>query len=263
MAEILHEHKQSPLEFVKPTEKALIRCEGLEKWYGSVQALAGVDFHADPGEIVGLVGDNGAGKSTLIKILSGAEQQTKGKIYFNGKEVSLSSPKVAMALGIETIYQYTAMVPQMSIARNMFIGREPLTGFRIGGIGIMDQKAMVEHATRSMTNIDLTRRSPNTTVEELSGGQRQAVAIARAMYFKSKMLILDEPTNHLSVKETNKVLDYVVSLKEQGIGSIFISHNLHHIYPIADRIVAMARGLKIMDVRKEDTSVEHMTEVIV
>jgi len=263
MAEILHEHVQAERDFVKPTAEALIRCEGLEKWYGSVQALTGVDFHAEPGEIVGLVGDNGAGKSTLIKILSGAEQQTKGRIYFSGKEVKLTSPKKAMALGIETIYQYTAMVPQMSIARNIFIGREPVKGPSIGGIGLMDQKSMVQHATRSLTNIDLTRRSPNTTVEELSGGQRQAVAIARAMYFKSKLLILDEPTNHLSVKETNKVLDYVVSLKEQGIGSIFISHNLHHIYPIADRIVAMARGAKIMDARKEDTSVDAMTEMIV
>jgi simple sugar transport system ATP-binding protein len=263
MAEMLHEHAQPAQEFVKPTDQALVRCEGLEKWYGSVQALAGVDFHAEPGEIVGLVGDNGAGKSTLIKILSGADQPSSGRIFFDGKQVRLSSPKKAMALGIETIYQYTAMVPQMSIARNIFIGREPLTGLRIGGIGIMDQRSMVQHATRSLTNIDLTRRSPNTTVEELSGGQRQAVAIARAMYFKSKLLILDEPTNHLSVKETNKVLDYVASLKDQGIGSIFISHNLHHIYPIADRIVAMARGVKIMDVRKEDTSVEAMTEMIV
>jgi simple sugar transport system ATP-binding protein len=263
MSTILHEHKLPKAEFVKPTADALVRCEALEKWYGSVHALTGVDFHAEPGEIVGLVGDNGAGKSTLIKILSGADQPTSGRIFFAGKEVKLSSPKVSMALGIETIYQYTAMVPQMSIARNIFIGREPLTSLRLGGIGILDQKSMVAHATKSLTNIDLTRRSANTTVDELSGGQRQAVAIARAMYFKSKLLILDEPTNHLSVKETNKVLDYVASLKQQGIGSIFISHNLHHIYPIADRIVAMARGAKIADIRKADTSIEGLTELIV
>jgi simple sugar transport system ATP-binding protein len=127
----------------------------------------------------------------------------------------------------------------------------------------MDQSTMVEHATRSLTNIDLTERSPATPVEELSGGQRQSVAIARAMYFKSKLLILDEPTNHLSVKETNKVLDYVLSLKEQGIGSIFISHNMHHIFPIADRIVAMARGEKIADIMKRDTSIDELTELIV
>ena len=120
-----------------------------------------------------------------------------------------------------------------------------------------------EHAVRSLTNIDLRSRSPETTVEELSGGQRQGVAIARAMYFKSKLLILDEPTNHLSVKETNKVLDFVVALREQGITSIFISHNLHHIYPIADRIVAMARGEKIADLRKSDTTIEGLTDLIV
>jgi len=263
MPEILHEHAQPKTAFVQPSPDALVRCESLEKWYGSVQALTGVDFHAEPGEIVGLVGDNGAGKSTLIKILSGADQPTSGRIFFAGKEVHLSSPKVSMRLGIETIYQYTAMVPQMSIARNIFIGREPIKGPRIGGVGLMDRKTMVDHATRSLTNIDLTQRSPNTTIDELSGGQRQAVAIARAMYFKSKLLILDEPTNHLSVKETNKVLDYVASLKEQGIGSIFISHNLHHIYPIADRIVAMARGAKIADIRKTDTSIDDMTDMIV
>lgn len=263
MVEVIKEHAFPPEQFVKPSANPLVRCEGLTKWYGSVQALTGVDFHAEPGEIVGLVGDNGAGKSTLIKILSGADHPTSGKIYFAGKEVSIRSPKVAMALGIETIYQYTAMVPAMSIARNMFIGREPLTGFKIGGLGIMDQKSMVDHATRSLTNIDLTQRSPNTSVEELSGGQRQAVAIARAMYFKSQLLILDEPTNHLSVKETNKVLDYVAELKDQGIGSIFISHNLHHIFPIADRIVAMARGAKIADVRKTDTTIEALTDLIV
>ncbi len=263
MSEALQEHYQSPETFVKPTGNALVRCEGLEKWYGSVHALIDVDFHAEPGEIVGLVGDNGAGKSTLIKVLSGAHPHDSGRIFFEGKEIKLKSPKDAMSLGIETIYQYTAMVPQMSIARNIFIGREVLGKWQLGGIGLMDTKSMVDHAVKSLTNIDLTQRSPNTTVEELSGGQRQSVAIARAMYFKSKLLILDEPTNHLSVKETNKVLDYVISLKAQGIGSIFISHNLHHIFPIADRIVAMARGEKIADINKADTSIDALTDLIV
>ncbi len=263
MTEAVVEHVLHRDRFVQPSAGALIRCEQLEKWYGGVHALKGVDFHAERAEVVGLVGDNGAGKSTLIKILSGAHQPDSGRIFVEGREVNLSSPKVAMSLGVETIYQYTAMVPQMSIARNIFIGREPLTRWRIGGIGLMDNVKMAEHAVRSLTNIDLRSRSPETTVEELSGGQRQGVAIARAMYFKSKVLILDEPTNHLSVKETNKVLDFVVALQEQGITSIFISHNLHHIYPIADRIVAMARGEKIADLRKADTSIEDLTDLIV
>jgi simple sugar transport system ATP-binding protein len=262
MAETLHEHRLSQATFVTPSSEALIRCEGLEKWYGGVHALKGVDFHAERSEVVGLVGDNGAGKSTLIKLLSGAHQPDGGRIFVEGREARLTSPKVAMGLGIETIYQYTAMVPQMSIARNIFIGREPLK-WSLFGIGPLDGRRMAEHAVKSLTNIDLRTRSPDTPVEELSGGQRQGVAIARAMFFKSKVLILDEPTNHLSVKETNKVLDFVVSLREQGITSIFISHNLHHIYPISDRIVAMARGEKIADVNKADTSIDELTDLIV
>ena len=261
MGEAIEVHAP-PAAFVEPSPDALIRCEGLEKWYGGVHALKGVDFHAERAEVVGLVGDNGAGKSTLIKLLSGAHQPDGGRIFIDGKEVRLASPKVAMSLGIETIYQSAAMVPQMSVARNIFIGREPLR-VGVGGIGLMDRRRMAEQAISSMTNIDLRARSPETTVEELSGGQRQGVAIARAMFFKSKVLILDEPTNHLSVKETNKVLDHVASLREQGITSIFISHNLHHIYPIADRIVAMARGEKIADLRKTDTSIDELTDLIV
>ena len=261
MVEAIAAHKPAAA-FVKPSPEALIRCEGLEKWYGGVHALKGVDFHAERAEVVGLVGDNGAGKSTLIKLLSGAHQPDAGRIFIDGREVRLASPSVAMSLGIETIYQSAAMVPQMTVARNIFIGREPLR-FSVGGIGLMDRRRMAEQAIASMTNIDLRTRSPDTTVEELSGGQRQGVAIARAMFFKSKVLILDEPTNHLSVKETNKVLDHVAALREQGITSIFISHNLHHIHPIADRIVAMARGEKIADLRKADTSIEELTDLIV
>jgi len=263
MSEALAEHVQPKAQFVRPSAEPLIRCEGLQKWYGSVHALKGVDFHAERAEVVGLVGDNGAGKSTLIKILSGVHQPDAGRIFVEGREVRLISPKMAMSLGVETIYQYTAMVPQMSIARNIFIGREPLGRWQLAGIGLMDRQRMADHAVKSLTNIDLSTRSPETTVEELSGGQRQGVAIARAMYFKSKVLILDEPTNHLSVKETNKVLDYVLSLRDQGITSIFISHNLHHIYPIADRIVAMARGEKIADLRKADITIEGLTDLIV
>jgi simple sugar transport system ATP-binding protein len=259
----LQEHAQPRETFVRPSPDALIRCEGLQKWYGGVHALKGVDFHAERAEIVGLVGDNGAGKSTLIKILSGAHRPDAGRISVEGREVDLHSPKEAMRLGIETIYQYTAMVPQMSVARNIFIGREPLKGPSLFGVGLMDRGRMAKHAIDSLTNVDLRTRSPETPVDELSGGQRQAVAIARAMYFKSKVLILDEPTNHLSVKETNRVLDYVVGLKDQGITSIFISHNLHHIHPIADRIVAMARGEKVADIGKADISLEEMTAMIV
>lgn len=239
----------------------IIRCTGLQKWYGAVHALKNVDFHAERGEVIGLVGDNGAGKSTLIKILSGVHVQDKGSIFIEGREISISGPEVAMAHGIETIYQYTAMVPEMTIAQNFFIGREPLKYGR-PGLGIIDGAKMRREAMEGLRGVGLHLRGPDVPVKALSGGQRQGVAIARAMHFRSKVLILDEPTNHLSVKETNKVLDHVVELKGQGVTSIFISHNLHHVYPISDRIVAMARGEKIADVPRSQTSVEEMTRMI-
>ena len=240
----------------------IIECNGLEKWYSGVHALKNVSLTVNQGEAVGLVGDNGAGKSTLIKILSGVHGPDAGKIRIEGREVRIRNPRQAMELGLETIYQYNSMVPTMTIARNVFIGREPLH-WSLFGFGWMDTRKMQHESIQAIADVDLHLRSPDALVGELSGGQRQGVAIARAMHFKSKVLILDEPTNHLSVKETNKVLDFVVALREQGITSIFISHNLHHIYPIADRIVAMARGEKIADLHKGDTSIEGLTDLIV
>ncbi|MFT4158933.1 ATP-binding cassette domain-containing protein [Shinella sp.] len=239
----------------------IIKCVGLQKWYGAVHALKNVDFHAARGEVIGLVGDNGAGKSTLIKILSGVHTQDQGDIFIEGRSVSIIGPEVAMGLGIETIYQYTAMVPEMSIAQNFFIGREPLK-FGRPGLGIVDRAKMAREAMEGLRGVGLHLRGPDTPVKALSGGQRQGVAIARAMHFRSKVLILDEPTNHLSVKETNKVLDHVVELKGLGVTSIFISHNLHHIHPISDRIVAMARGEKIADLPAGEISVDEMTRMI-
>jgi simple sugar transport system ATP-binding protein len=239
----------------------LIDCIALQKWYGAVCALRSVDFRARHGEIIGLVGDNGAGKSTLIKILSGVHTQDSGRILFEGSEVRIPHPRTAMQLGIETIYQYTAMIPDMTIAQNFSIGREPLLVGR-RGFGIVDRVKMRENAMEGLKGVGLHIRGPDVAVKALSGGQRQGVAIARAMHYRSKLLILDEPTNHLSVKETNKVLDQVVELKAQGVASIFISHNLHHIYPIADRIVVMARGEKIADTPRAETSVDEMTRLI-
>ncbi len=241
-----------------------VKCSGLSKWYGGVCALrdVSVEFGRGP-EIVGLVGDNGAGKSTLIKILSGAHRADEGQISIEGRQVNMRTPRDAMNAGIETIYQYTAMVPAMSIARNIFIGRELTIGRKIAGVGLLDQKAMDRIAVDALSKVDLHLRSPRTPVQELSGGERQGVAIARAVHFRSRMLILDEPTNHLSVKETNKVLDFVVQLRAQGISSIFISHNLNHVYPISDRIVVMARGEKMADVERNETSVAELTRMIV
>ncbi len=235
----------------------IISCRSLSKWYSGVHALKNVDLDIQPGEVVGLVGDNGAGKSTLINILAGVHGPDAGQVLFDGEPVSIRTPKDAKQIGIETIHQYNSVVPTMSIARNLFIGREPLR-FSIGGLGILDQKRMREDSIRAISDVDLHLRSPEALVGELSGGQRQGVAIARAMHFKSRVLILDEPTNHLSVKETNKVLDFVRNLKTQGLTGIFISHNMHHVFQSCDRVVAMARGEIVFDRPAAETDIEEV-----
>ena len=239
----------------------LISVRNLHKWYSGVHALKGVNFDVQPGEVCGLVGDNGAGKSTLIKILSGVQRPNRGEIRIDGRLVEITSPKSAMKLGIETIYQDNSMVPTMSIARNLFIGREPLR-FAIGGLGLLDYQRMREGVMRAIADVDLQVRSPDALLGELSGGQRQGVAIARAMHFKSKLLILDEPTNHLSVKETSKVLGFVRSLPAQGVTGILISHNLHHVFQSCERIVVMARGEIVFDKPIGETNVDEISDAL-
>ena len=237
----------------------LIECRHLEKWYSGVHALKDVSLAIRPGEVLGLVGDNGAGKSTLIKILSGFHPPDKGDILLNGAPIRLRTPKDAMRVGIETIYQYNSMVPTMSIARNLFIGREPLK-WALFGFGLLDQDRMRRESVQAIADVDLHLRSPDALVGELSGGQRQGVAIARAMHFKSKLLILDEPTNHLSVKETDKVIGFVKGLKRQGVTGIFISHNMQHVFQSCDRVVAMARGEIVFDRPVADATLEEVHE---
>ena len=240
---------------------AIISVHNLHKWYSGVHALKGVTLDFTRGEALGLVGDNGAGKSTLINILSGVHTADRGEIKVEGRTVRIAKPRDAMDLGIETIYQYNSMVPTMSIARNLFIGREP-TRFSVFGVGLLDQKKMASESIRAIANVDLHLRSPDALVGELSGGQRQGVAIARAMHFKSKVMILDEPTNHLSVKETRKVIGFVRGLKEQGITGVFISHNMHHVFECCDRVVAMARGEIVLDKRIAETSIDEVHSVL-
>ena len=243
------------------SDKELIKCSGINKWYGNLHALKDMDMTINKGEVIGLIGDNGAGKSTLIKIMCGVHKLDKGDLYFEGKRVSIENPKSAMKLGIETIHQYSTMFFEMSIANNVFIGREPKK-FGFNFLGLKDEKKMDYESMKAIKEVGLDLRSPHIPVKELSGGERQGVAIARSMYFKSKMLILDEPTNHLSVKETFKVLEYIQGLKSLGIGSIFISHNLYHVHEIADRIIGMARGEKVCDMDKKDTTVNELIKLI-
>jgi simple sugar transport system ATP-binding protein len=239
----------------------VIECRNLEKWYAGVHALRNVSLSLNPGECLGLVGDNGAGKSTLIKILSGVHRPDRGEVLVDGAPVEIGSPRAAMRLGIETIYQYNSLVPGMSVARNLFIGREPIK-WSILGIGPMDLRAMNEASVGAIAAVDLHLRSPAALVSELSGGQRQGVAIARAMHFRSRVLILDEPTNHLSVKEIEKVLGFVRGLKAQGIAAIFISHNIQHVFRCCDRVVAMARGEIVSDQPITETSVEKISAML-
>jgi simple sugar transport system ATP-binding protein len=240
-------------------EAPFIETKSLHKWYSGVHALKKVDFEVFKGEVVGLVGDNGAGKTTLIKILSGVHPPDDGEIRIEGRKVDIATPRQAMNLGIETIYQTNSMVPTMSIARNLFVGREPLRT-SIFGFGLMDQRRMRRDSVQAIADVDLHLRSPDALVGELSGGQRQGVAIARAMYFKSKLLILDEPTNHLSVKETTKVIGFVKALKNQGVTGIFINHNMHHVFQTCDRVVAMARGEIVFNRPVAETSIDEVAE---
>ena len=241
--------------------QSMIRCEKLNKWYGGIHALIDVSVNIKKGESVGLVGDNGAGKSTFIKILSGVHKQDSGSFYFDGKLTHLKNAKDSMRLGIETIYQDSALAPTLSIARNLFVGREP-TNYNIGSFGLMDRSKMATEALEAIKRVELDLRSADDLVETLSGGERQGVVIARALYFRTKVLIMDEPTNHLSVKETAKVLNWIEKLKSEGTTCVFITHNLHHVYPVSDRLIVFARGEKIADVYKKDTSIEELTKMI-
>ena len=226
--------------------RELVRMDHISKFYGRVQALDDVTLSINQNEIVGLLGDNGAGKSTLIKILSGVVPLTSGDIYINGKKVRMTGSNDAIAHGIETIYQDSALVNQLSISRNLFLGREPLKGPRI--LNRMDKDKMDEVATQLMRQVGITKNiPPKTAISALSGGERQAVAIARAMHFDSDLIILDEPTNNLGVAETQGVLRFVRNARDTGHSCIFIAHNIHHVFQVVDRIVVLRRGQVVAD----------------
>jgi simple sugar transport system ATP-binding protein len=235
----------------------LVRMLDIHKWFGKVYALRGVDFQVRENEIVGLVGDNGAGKSTLIKILSGFHPADRGEIHFEGKKVNIQNPKDAKKLGIETVYQEQALAPHVSISRNIFMGREPTRW-----LGFLDKKRMDAESLDTLSRIGLRLRDPEAVVEALSGGQRQGVAIARVLYFKAKLVVLDEPTIALSVRESQQVMEFIKQLKAEGISVVFITHNIYHVYQIAERFVILAHGESIGDIKKEETSVDHLSEII-
>jgi simple sugar transport system ATP-binding protein len=207
-----------------------VRMVGIGKRFGPVEALKNIDFTVERGEIVGLVGDNGAGKSTLINILSGVFQQDEGCFQIEGREVRWNSPREARSAGIETVYQHLSLVPLMSISRVFFLGKEPLrAGFLGRQLGFLDKKRMDREAQESLYELGIESRDPNEVVANLSGGEKQAIAIGRALHFGAKTLLLDEPTAALSVRETEKVLDMISGVREKGIAVVFVTHNIYHV----------------------------------
>ena len=243
-----------------PREVPLLSLENISKAYGHVQALDKVSFEVRRNEVVGLLGDNGAGKSTLVKIMSGIEFPNTGRITRDGRDVTIRSRRDSERLGIETIYQDSALVGSASIMRNFFAGREITYGPGILDVGRM-REVVMDQLLNTVRIAGIT--SPDLLVEALSGGQRQAVAIARAVYFKTAMLLLDEPTSALSVRETDKLLGHLVDLKREGVSAVFITHNLYHAYESCDRFTILSRGKVIRSVDRADTSLAELNEIIV
>ncbi|MBN8590905.1 MAG: sugar ABC transporter ATP-binding protein [Anaerolineae bacterium] len=237
----------------------LVRMHHINKYFGRVQALNDVSLSVRKQEIVGLLGDNGAGKSTLIKILSGALRADSGEITMHGKRVDIRNTTDAIKMGIETIYQDSALVPQLSIARNIFLGREPTRMF-----DLMDQQKMNDVASKLLKQVGISKNIPPTTpVSALSGGERQAVSIARALYFESELIILDEPTNNLGVEETQGVLRFVRNARDTGHSCILIAHNIYHVFQVVDRIVVLRRGKTVADdIDPKKTTIEAVEHVI-
>jgi simple sugar transport system ATP-binding protein len=240
----------------------LIHMRDVCKSYGSVQALRGATLTVNHHEIVGLVGDNGAGKSTLVKVLSGAVTANSGEILIRGEHLRLESTIDAIRHGIETIYQDSALVPELSIARNLFLGREPIRGPRL--LNRLDQRTMNKVADSLLKQVGIKKKiPPSTPIDSLSGGERQAVAIARAMHFDSDLIILDEPTNNLGVAETRGVLQFIRDARDSGHSCIFIAHNIYHVFQVVDRIAVMRHGTVVAeDIDPKDTTVEQVERLI-
>jgi len=234
--------------------------ERIVKRFGTITALNGVDFVVNRREVVGLLGDNGAGKSTLIKVLTGVYTPTSGTISIDGQVVQIPSPRVARSLGIETCYQDLALVPLMSITRNFFLGRE--LSRHLGPVRWLDLAKMDGQSREALRDIGIHIRSPHEKVGKLSGGERQSIAIGRARFFGAKLLILDEPTSALSVGETHKVLTYTLNAKERGLSVIFISHNVGHVYAVADRFVIIRRGELVGSYAKDEVSEKDIADLI-
>ncbi len=238
----------------------IIKLDGISKQFGKVNALEDISFELYPGEVHCLLGDNGAGKSTLIKILSGVHRASRGQFLFEGKPIQLDSPRQALDLGIATVFQDLAMLSLMSITRNFFLGREPKK--RLGPVQVFDSKYAAQVAEEELRKIGIKIRDGDQPVGTLSVGERQAVAIARAVYFGAKVLILDEPTSALGVKEAAVVLKYIVQSKLKGIGVIFITHNVHHAWAVGDTFTVLNRGRSYGTFKRDQTHRENLLQMM-
>ena len=221
----------------------VLRLQNLQKSFGSVRALKNASLTLKEGEVVALLGDNGAGKSTLIKAISGVFPIDRGDIYVRGEKVSIRSTREAMDLGIETIHQDTSLAPDLSIARNLFLGREPVNLKWLGVFAPLDLAILRNAASALLKRVGISKKlDADALVSTLSGGERQSIAISRAMQFAAKVIILDEPTNNLGVEETHGVLRFVKEMRAAGHSVLLITHNIHHVFEVADRIIVMRRG---------------------
>jgi simple sugar transport system ATP-binding protein len=242
----------------------MLELAGIVKHFGGVTALDGIDLTVRRSEVVGLVGDNAAGKSTLIKAVAGAHQPDAGTIAFDGTEVRLGSPTEARRLGIETVYQNLALADNLDVASNIFLGREPLLRAGLPFVPrLVDRARMRRESEHLLDRLGISIASVRTLVRDLSGGQRQAVAISRAMLTTPKLVLLDEPTAALAVKEVERVLGLIEGLRSQGVAVILISHTLQHVLQVADRVVVLRRGRKVLEAAVADITVDMIVRAIV
>ncbi len=235
----------------------------LTKRFGGLTAVDGVSLDIHPGEVVGLLGDNGAGKSTLIKCISGVYTADEGEIFLNGQRLEVASPIDARRQGIETIYQDLALANNLDVPANIFLGREIRTRHLAGLVHTLDDKAMLDRSRAALDTLEIHFPSLTNPIESLSGGQRQAVAIARAVYWEAKLMIMDEPTNNLGVPEQHRVLELIRKLRDQGVPVILITHTLPDVFAVTDRITVMHRGRKVTEKRTAETSTEELVHYMV
>jgi D-xylose transport system ATP-binding protein len=240
----------------------ILELADISKRFGAVQALTSVDFEVSLGEVVGLVGDNGAGKSTLIKIISGTYHADSGQYRFEGKDVTVDNPKAANALGIETVYQDLALCDNLDVVSNLFLGRETVSHTAPGWLQPMREIAMEQRATDALSTLHVRIPSVRTRVADLSGGQRQSVAVARAVMWNSKVVLLDEPTAALGVEQTQQVKTLILRLREQGLGVVVISHNLVDVFDVCDRIIVLRLGRRVATFQTRNVNAEQVVAAI-